>query len=65
MTRDQQVSPRVDLRVLDVDVAFDSSTSGVTSEGKEEGSLKAKRNSLVRGKSRGYASNFCKAAQTS
>ena len=37
----------------------------VTSEGKEEGSLKAKRNSLVRDGNRRYASNFCKAAQTS
>ena len=29
MTLDHQVSPRVDLRVLDVDAAFDSSTSGL------------------------------------
>ena len=37
----------------------------VTLEGKEKGGLKAKRSWLVRGESRRYASNFCKAAQTS
>ena len=37
----------------------------VTSEGKEKGSLKASRNSLVRDGNRRYASNFCNAARTS
>ena len=37
----------------------------VTLEGNEEGSLKAQRSWLVRVESRRYASNFCKAAQTS
>ena len=37
----------------------------VTLEGKEEGSLKAKRSLLVRDANRRYDSNFCKAAQTS
>ena len=37
----------------------------VTLESQEEGSLKAKRSWLVRVESRRYASNFCKAAQTS
>ena len=37
----------------------------VTLEGKEKGGLKAKRSWLVRVESRRYASNFCKAAQTS
>ena len=40
-------------------------SSNVTLEGKEKGGLKAKRSWLVRGESRRYASNFCKAAQTS
>ena len=29
VTRDQQVSPRLDIRILDVDAAFDSSASGL------------------------------------
>ena len=37
----------------------------VTSRAKEKRSLKAKRSWLVRVESRRYASNFCKAAQTS
>ena len=44
------------------DVGADNS---VTLEGKEKGGLKAKRSWLVRVESRRYASNFCKAAQTS
>ena len=44
-------------------IGYDMTT--VTLEGKEEGSLKAKRSLLVRDANRRYASNFCKAAQTS
>ena len=58
------------LQELDYTIAYvrgseNTIADAVPLEGKEKGGLKAKRSWLVRGESRRYASNFCKAAQTS
>ena len=59
------IPPKGCLRMLRIYTELMVKLRIVTLEGKEKGGLKAKRSWLVRVESRRYASNFCKAAQTS